>query len=67
MAWIQLLGLPRFLYKRKILEEIGGTIGKVVRLDFNTDSRITGHFARIAVYVNLDKPLIAQVLVNGLH
>ncbi|PPR98740.1 hypothetical protein GOBAR_AA21936 [Gossypium barbadense] len=48
----------------KILEEIGGTIGKVVRLDFNTDSRITGHFARIAVYVNLDKPLIAQVLVN---
>ncbi|KAG8486672.1 hypothetical protein CXB51_020076 [Gossypium anomalum] len=67
LAWIRLLGLPGFLYKRRILEEIGGIIGKVVRLDFNTDSRTRGRFARMAVYINLDKPLIAQVLVNDLH
>ncbi|KAA3465259.1 GroES-like zinc-binding alcohol dehydrogenase family protein [Gossypium australe] len=60
-------GLPRFLYKKKILEEIGGIIGKVARLDFNIDSKIRGRFARMAVYINLDKPLIAQVLVNGMH
>ncbi|KAA3472094.1 leucine-rich repeat receptor-like protein kinase PEPR2 [Gossypium australe] len=66
LAWIRLLGLPGFLYKKKILEEIGGTIGKVVRLDFNTDSRIRGQFARMAVYINLDKPLTGQVLVNGI-
>ncbi|PPR95640.1 hypothetical protein GOBAR_AA25035 [Gossypium barbadense] len=46
--------------------EIGGTIGKVVRLDLNTNSRIKGRFARMVVYINLDKPLIAQVLVNGM-
>ncbi|KAA3459823.1 Retrovirus-related Pol polyprotein LINE-1 [Gossypium australe] len=28
-------------------------------------SRTRGRFARMAVYINLDKPLIAQVLVNG--
>ncbi|KAK5775604.1 hypothetical protein PVK06_043511 [Gossypium arboreum] len=67
MAWIRLLGLPGYLYKKKIIEEIEGTIGKVLRLDFNTDSRARGRFARMAVYNNLDKPLIAQVRVNGLY
>ncbi|KAK5832532.1 hypothetical protein PVK06_016334 [Gossypium arboreum] len=67
LAWIRLPGLLGFLYKTRILEEIGGIIGKVVRLDFNTDSRTRGRFAWMAVYINLDKPLIAQVLVNGLH
>lgn len=65
LVWIRLPGLLVFLYKRKIIDEIGGTIGKVVRLDFNIDSRIRGRFARMAVYINLDKPLIAQVFVNG--
>ncbi|PPD96613.1 hypothetical protein GOBAR_DD06369 [Gossypium barbadense] len=50
MAWIRLLGLLGSLYKMKILEEIGETIGKVVWLDFNIDSRIRGRFARMAVY-----------------
>ncbi|KAA3475084.1 LINE-type retrotransposon LIb DNA, Insertion at the S11 site-like protein [Gossypium australe] len=67
LAWIRFPGLPGFLYKKKILEEIGGIIGKVVWLDFNTDSRTRGRFARMVVYVNLDKPLIAQVIVNDLH
>ncbi|KAH1066052.1 hypothetical protein J1N35_031039 [Gossypium stocksii] len=67
LAWIRRPGLLVFLYKRRILEEIGGIIGKVVRLDFNTDSRTRGRFARMAVYINLDKPLVAQVIVNGLH
>ncbi|PPR86037.1 hypothetical protein GOBAR_AA34654 [Gossypium barbadense] len=53
-------GLQRFLYRRKILEEIGETIGKVVQLNFNTNGKVRGRFARMAIYVNLDKPLIAQ-------
>ncbi|KAA3469259.1 LINE-1 reverse transcriptase isogeny [Gossypium australe] len=65
LAWIRLPGLPGYLYKKKILEEIGGLIGKVVQLDLNTDNKTRGRFARMAVYINLDKPLTAQVLVNG--
>ncbi|MBA0838050.1 hypothetical protein Goarm_010147, partial [Gossypium armourianum] len=42
MAWICLLGLLRVLYKRRILEEIGGLIGKVAKLDFNTDNGSRG-------------------------
>ncbi|MBA0645370.1 hypothetical protein Goklo_013483 [Gossypium klotzschianum] len=49
----------------KIIEEIGGLTSKVVNLDFNTDNRNRGRFARLVVYVNLDKPLVLQVFVNG--
>ncbi|KAG8499479.1 hypothetical protein CXB51_005945 [Gossypium anomalum] len=65
LAWIRLPGLLGYLYKKKIIEVIRNTIEKVVRLDFNTDSRTRGRFARLVAYINLDRPLVAQVLVNG--
>lgn len=45
--------------------EIRETIGKIAKLDTNTDNKVRGRFARLAVYINLDKPLISQVLING--
>ncbi|XP_016665736.1 uncharacterized protein [Gossypium hirsutum] len=65
VAWIRLPALPSYLYNRKIITEIGELVGKVVKLDMNTDSRTRGLFARMAVYVNLEKPLVSQILVNG--
>ncbi|XP_040950683.1 uncharacterized protein [Gossypium hirsutum] len=65
LAYIRLPGLPRYLYNRKIIEAIGGLIGKVVKLDFQTDNRTRGRFARLAVFINLDKPLISQVMVDN--
>ncbi|MBA0871043.1 hypothetical protein Goshw_020552 [Gossypium schwendimanii] len=65
MSWIKLLGLPRYLYKRNILMEIGGMIEKVTKLDMNTDNRARGHFSQMVVYINLNKPLVSQILVNG--
>lgn len=61
LAWIRLPGLSGFMYKRKIVEAIGGLIGKVVRLDFQTDNRSRGHFVRLAVYINLEKHLVSQI------
>lgn len=48
LAWIRLPGLPGFMFYRQIVEAIGGLIGKVVKLDFQTDKRTRGHFARLA-------------------
>ncbi|PPD87009.1 hypothetical protein GOBAR_DD16082 [Gossypium barbadense] len=42
MAWIRLSGLPGYLYKRQIIEAIGGLIGKVVKLDLQTDNKTRG-------------------------
>ncbi|XP_040973682.1 uncharacterized protein [Gossypium hirsutum] len=52
------------MYKRKILEAIGSLIGKVVKFDFKTNNRTRNRFARMALFINLDKPLISQICVN---
>lgn len=52
------------MYKRKILVEIGGTIGMVVKLDINTDNKVRGRVAGMDVYVNLERPLVSQILIN---
>ncbi|MBA0818615.1 hypothetical protein Gohar_022182 [Gossypium harknessii] len=65
MAWIKFPGLPGYLYNHKILAEIGEMVRKVVKLDMNIDSRMGGCFAQLAVYVNLERPLVSQILING--
>ncbi|KAK5835657.1 hypothetical protein PVK06_011351 [Gossypium arboreum] len=65
LAWIRFPGLSGFLYQKKILEEIGSLIGRVVKFDIKTNNRERGQFARMAVFVDLRKPLTSQVLVNG--
>lgn len=65
MAWIRFPALPTYLYDRKVITEIGELVEKVVKLDMNTDSRTRDRFTRMAVYVNLDKPLVSQILING--
>ncbi|PPS18668.1 hypothetical protein GOBAR_AA01913 [Gossypium barbadense] len=57
-------GLPGYLYKRQIIEAIGGLIRKVVKLDLQTDNRTRGRFAYLVVFINFDKPLISQILVD---
>ncbi|KAA3452516.1 GroES-like zinc-binding alcohol dehydrogenase family protein [Gossypium australe] len=65
MTWIRFLGLSGHMCKNKILWEIGEMVGKVVKLDLNTDNKARDRYPRMAVYVNLEKPLISKVLING--
>ncbi|KAK5820017.1 hypothetical protein PVK06_025058 [Gossypium arboreum] len=65
MAWIRLPRLLGHIYKRQVLREIGKTIGKVSKLDFNINNGVRGMFARMAIFINLDKELISQVFING--
>lgn len=65
VAWTRLPGLLRHMYNRKILKEIGELIERVAKLDFNTHNGVRGKFARMAVFVDLRKPLISQIFVNG--
>lgn len=53
------------MFCRQIVDAIGGLIGKVVKLDFQTDNRTRGRFVRLAIFINLDKPLASQVMVDG--
>lgn len=53
IAWIRLLGMPFHYYHKCILKMLGLIIGKVLRIDYNTESATRGKFARIAVQVAL--------------
>ncbi|XP_016690808.1 uncharacterized protein [Gossypium hirsutum] len=61
-CWLKVMG---FLYKRQVLEEIGSLISKVARLDIKIDSGIRGRFARMVVFVDLEKSFVLQIIVNG--
>ncbi|KAK5824616.1 hypothetical protein PVK06_019397 [Gossypium arboreum] len=52
------------LLEGDIIEAIRGLIGKVVKLDVQTDNQIRGRFAGLTVYINLDRLLISQVFVD---
>ncbi|KAK9027131.1 hypothetical protein V6N11_066975 [Hibiscus sabdariffa] len=44
MAWVRLPGLPITWYKRSLIEAIGARIGKVVKIDYQTDYGRRGRF-----------------------
>ncbi|KAE8683912.1 hypothetical protein F3Y22_tig00111166pilonHSYRG00310 [Hibiscus syriacus] len=64
-AWIRFLGLPEYMYNKKILSSIGSLVGKVAKLHFHKDTSNRRRFALIAVYVDLTKPLISKLEVGN--
>ena len=44
---------------------IGNVVGKVIKIDYNTESARRGKFARIAVEISLNKPLCSQFFLDG--
>ncbi|MBA0584006.1 hypothetical protein Gorai_014840 [Gossypium raimondii] len=55
----QVTRLLGFMYKRKIIGVISGILGKAAKFDFKNDNRIKGRFAKMAVFINLDRPLVS--------
>ncbi|XP_023893285.1 uncharacterized protein LOC112005271 [Quercus suber] len=64
-VWIRLPELLFEYYDPGVLRKIGNAIGPVLRVDSNTASEARGQFARICIQVNLDKPLITSILLEG--
>ncbi|KAI9088605.1 hypothetical protein K1719_029719 [Acacia pycnantha] len=65
MGWIRLPKLPARYYHKSVIRSIGSVFGEVIRVDYNTGSGERGKFARIAVSIDLTKPLISKIMVDG--
>ncbi|KAI9102976.1 hypothetical protein K1719_023415 [Acacia pycnantha] len=65
IGWIRLPKLPARYYHKSIIRSIGGVFGEVIKVDYNTDSGDRGKFARIAVVIDLTKPMISKIQVDG--
>ncbi|XP_010520311.1 PREDICTED: uncharacterized protein LOC104799464 [Tarenaya hassleriana] len=66
VAWIRFPAMPIQYYHAALLEIIAGNIGRVIRVDYNTVSASRGRFARVAVELDLSKPLISSFEIEGL-
>ena len=64
-AWIRHSGMPLHYYHKKIIRLLGNVVGTMLKIDYNTELVTRGKFARIAVEVNLDRPLVLQFLLDG--
>ncbi|KAI9090112.1 hypothetical protein K1719_028808 [Acacia pycnantha] len=65
VAWIRIPGLSIRYYHKSTLRAIGALLGEVVKIDYMTKSRGRGKYARVAVIIDLLKPLIPSIKVDG--
>lgn len=40
-------------------------VGKAAKLDCNMDNKVRGRYTHMVVYIDVGKPLLLQVLING--
>ncbi|KAI9111022.1 hypothetical protein K1719_017897 [Acacia pycnantha] len=64
-AWVRVHGLSFRYYHKTTLRAIGKLLGEVVKIDYMTESKGRGRYARIAVLIDLQKPLVPWILVDG--
>ncbi|KAJ4829613.1 hypothetical protein Tsubulata_014283 [Turnera subulata] len=65
VIWIQIPELSCEYYDMPILRAVCNLIGRFVRIDYNTQESNRGKFARVAVELDLSKPLQPRVFVDG--
>lgn len=52
-------------FDRQFLFKIGENIGRVIRIDKNTESMDRGQYIRLCIEVDLTKPLLSKFRLNG--
>ncbi|CAI0463399.1 unnamed protein product [Linum tenue] len=65
VVWVQLPTFPIHLYHQEILFSLGNMIGRAIKLDFHTQHQQRVKFARMAVELDLSKPLVTRVRLDG--
>ncbi|XP_039056568.1 uncharacterized protein LOC120199593 [Hibiscus syriacus] len=65
VVWIRLPGLPYRYYTKALFCYIASFIGRVIKIDYNTDGGERGKFARLDVLVDLNKPFLSCIRVDG--
>lgn len=64
-AWIRINGLNVEYFRTNVMMKIGNLIGTTVKVDAHTMGQARGKFARLCVELDLSKPLIPFIEVEG--
>ncbi|KAK9914049.1 hypothetical protein M0R45_037847 [Rubus argutus] len=65
-VWVRILGLSVRFFKDFALNSIGQLLGSVVKIDKLTLAQSRGKFCRLCVEIDLAKPLVPYVEVEGM-
>ncbi|KAJ4823350.1 hypothetical protein Tsubulata_021995 [Turnera subulata] len=65
VTWVRFLDFPLDCYHSRILRSMGNLVGKTVKLERNSENPSRGKFAKVAVNVDITKPLKGTVIVEG--
>ena len=57
--------MPVHYYNKNLLHSLGNLVGKTVKIDVNTSSVQRGKFARVVVTLDLAKPLVPKIWLDG--
>ncbi|XP_061356291.1 uncharacterized protein LOC133300725 [Gastrolobium bilobum] len=64
-AWIRLPDIPIEFYDEAFFRRIGNWLGKMIKVDSNTNAHVRGQFARICVELDLSQPLKGDYVLEG--
>ncbi|KAJ4832472.1 hypothetical protein Tsubulata_000010 [Turnera subulata] len=64
-VWVHFPDLPVDRYHSKVLKTMGNMVGSTVRIDVKTESQTRAKFAKVAVAVDLTKPLTGVVRLDN--
>ena len=59
-AWVRIPHLSVEYFDKQFLHKIGAKIGKVIKIDRNTESMDRGQYVRYCIEVDLTKPLLSK-------
>ncbi|CAI0399275.1 unnamed protein product [Linum tenue] len=65
VVWVQFPGLPVHFYHKELLFTMGNLLGRSIKLDYHTQHQQREKFARMAVEVDLSKPLVPRIRLDG--
>ncbi|KAL4360449.1 hypothetical protein GQ457_04G032560 [Hibiscus cannabinus] len=65
IVWARLPGMPYRYYSKALFRHIATLIGEVFRVDYNMYEGGRGKFSRLAILVDLNKPLRSCLYING--
>ncbi|CAI0464455.1 unnamed protein product [Linum tenue] len=65
VVWIQFPAFPVHFYHKEILFTLGNMVGRAIKLDFHTQHQQRAKFALMAVELDLSKPLVTRIRLDG--
>ncbi|CAL1381149.1 unnamed protein product [Linum trigynum] len=65
VVWVQFPGLPVHFYHKELLFTMGNLLGRSIKFDYLTQHQQRAKFARMVVEVDLSKPLVPRIRLDG--